>query len=241
MCSVVIIRMDDQLVVTMNRDERRDRAPETPPVTWPNGMQAPRDEAAAGTWIGVMPHGAWACLLNSYEVTKDQPQAISRGAIIPYILGADDPVLALQALDKTPYKPFRLLLGDAEGGLQQSHWDGQDFRQQQMTAMPFFTSSSSWQATEVLQQRKDVFDEWAAAGMPQDKLGRPLINLWREANEPRTGILMQRPETHTTSITQIRLKPLHNPAMQYWRADDVLPVSQSAFAIMSTNRQSLRA
>lgn len=69
MCSVSWSRSRGSLVVVMNRDERRDRAPGRPPRRWPAGRDggrftAPVDGDAGGTWIAVRDSGVVLALLN---------------------------------------------------------------------------------------------------------------------------------------------------------------------------------
>ena len=69
MCSVSWSRTRGSLVVVMNRDERRDRAPARPPRRWPGkgsggGFTAPVDGDAGGTWIAVRDSGVVLALLN---------------------------------------------------------------------------------------------------------------------------------------------------------------------------------
>lgn len=68
MCTVTVHRSANRLLVTMNRDEARDRAPEVPPAIHHNDVNwlAPSDSARGGTWIGVNDRGVVACLLNGY-------------------------------------------------------------------------------------------------------------------------------------------------------------------------------
>ena len=204
MCSVVIVRFGEMVCITMNRDESRTRVPEFPPSRWSSGLIAPRDGLHKGTWIGVMPNGAWACLLNSYEPVNASAHRPSRGLLVPEILAADDPGQVLQGLELSNFMPFRLLMG-SKGGPILYHWDGKTFRPRAIPALPYFVSSSSWQAERVLAERAMTFEMWQQANMPHDHLGRPLLNLWQEPGSPETGILMEGSETHTTSVTQLRL------------------------------------
>jgi hypothetical protein len=74
MCSVSWSRSRGGLVVVMNRDERRDRAPARPPRRWPGGpdaggFTAPVDGAAGGTWIAVRDSGLVLALLNHHPAS----------------------------------------------------------------------------------------------------------------------------------------------------------------------------
>ena len=114
MCSVVIVRFGDIVCVTMNRDEFRARVPELPPARWSSGLIAPRDGLGQGTWIGVMPDGAWACLLNSYEPVNVSARRPSRGLLVPTILAANDPEQLLHNLDLSVRWMPRFIIGTAK-------------------------------------------------------------------------------------------------------------------------------
>ena len=228
MCSVVIVRFGDIVCVTMNRDEFRARVPELPPARWSSGLIAPRDGLGQGTWIGVMPDGAWACLLNSYEPVNVSARRPSRGLLVPAILAANDPEQLLHNLDLSNYMPFRLLVGSKMDAALH-HWDGKTLQRRAISTMPYFISSSLWQAERVLAERATTFKMWQQANMPHDRLGRPLLHLWQEPQSPETGILMERSETHTTSMTQLRLGSGQSQDVQYWPSHHLVPIGRDAF------------
>ena len=161
-----------------------------------------------------MPDGAWACLLNSYEPVNVSARRPSRGLLVPTILAANDPEQLLHNLDLSNYMPFRLLVGSKMDAALH-HWDGKTLQRRAISALPFFVSSSSWQAERVLAERATTFKIWQQANMPHDRFGRPLLHLWQEPGSPETGILMERIETHTTSMTQLRLGSGQSPELQY--------------------------
>ena len=67
MCTLTIHQGKNNLTVTMNRDEKRERSGELPPYKWPDSdFWAPQDKKANGTWFGVNEKGRVACLLNGY-------------------------------------------------------------------------------------------------------------------------------------------------------------------------------
>jgi hypothetical protein len=229
MCSVSIQCVDETVCITMNRDELRERAPETPPSRWSSGLIAPRDAASQGTWIGVAPNGIWACLLNSYEPVIQSAYRPSRGLLVPRVLAAqDDPEQLLRFVDLQKYLPFRLIIG-IKWNLTLYHWDGKELGKQVITILPYFISSSSWRPEKVLVEREIAFRTWQGANMPHDLAGRPLLHLWQEPDAPESGIFMRRVEAYTTSITQIRLRNGRSPEMGYWPSDNISPVGRDAF------------
>ena len=228
MCSVVIVPFGEMTCVTMNRDKSRARVPELPPTRWSSALIAPRDGLSQGTWIGVMPNGAWACLLNSYEPVNVSERRPSRGLLVPTILAANDPEQRLQSLDLSNYMPFRLLMGSKVAPVLY-HWDGKALRRRAISTLPYFVSSSSWQAEHVLAERATTFKMWQRANMPHDRSGRPLLHLWQEPQSPEIGILMERSETHTTSMTQLRLGNGQSQDLRYWPRHQLMPIGRDAF------------
>ena len=226
MCTVTVLHRQHAIIISMNRDEQRARLAEQPPSLWPNStLTAPQDAAAGGTWMGVNAQGHWACILNSY-VPYTPPQAPpSRGSIIPMLLASDDPRTALMTLACEPYRPFRIMLG-TPSGWELFHWNGQTLSPEAKSdGHDFMISSSSWNIEAVLNARHAAFAAWQAQGSRYDDAGIATIHRWQEAGFEREGILMARPETHTTSLTQIVLGAQAVPSMHYWPAEVLTPIS----------------
>ena len=101
MCTVTLRCGAGAVALTMNRDERWERAPEEAPrriagdALRPSWL-APFDSASGGTWIGVNERGVASCVLNGYEPAdkglRGDPSVPSRGSIIPRILEEQDGV-----------------------------------------------------------------------------------------------------------------------------------------------------
>jgi uncharacterized protein with NRDE domain len=226
MCTVTILARPRGFCITMNRDERRTRAAEYAPAPWgDNGLIAPRDPVGGGTWIGLNPRGQWACIMNSYVAHTPTRDDTSRGEIIPLLLAQGDPSAALATLDVAAYRPFRLILGT------RTHWQLYHSNGQSLTVearsegRDVMFSSSSWNADAVLPARNAAFARWQAHGSAVDAQGIPTIHRWQEAGDEKTAILMQRPESATTSITQINFADESNtPTMHYWPANELAPM-----------------
>ena len=103
MCLVVValaVHPRYALVVAANRDEFHARA--ALPAHW--GLQPPfagvlagRDLAGGGTWMGVRRDGRWALVTNVRDGHRNDPEAPSRGGLVPYVLNA--PFIPATALD----------------------------------------------------------------------------------------------------------------------------------------------
>jgi uncharacterized protein with NRDE domain len=120
------------LVVAANRDEFHARPAR--PAHW--GTEAPfaqilagRDLAAGGTWLGVRRDARWALLTNVRGSGKFDPDAPSRGSLVPTILNDPRPAtkqLSALATSATAahgraYNGFNLLAGDANSAVWMSN------------------------------------------------------------------------------------------------------------------------
>lgn len=117
MCTLVVashVVPGHPLVVVANRDELRARA-SSPPMRWPAGFVAPRDEVAGGTWLGYTERGVFVAITNRYLGPRD-PSRASRGAIVLAALevtgSARDIHEAMKDLDPRAYNGFHLVYAD---------------------------------------------------------------------------------------------------------------------------------
>ena len=121
MCLAVIaldVHPSYALVLAANRDEFHAR-PAAAAGWWGDGDAPPilagRDLAQGGTWLGVAPDGRFAFVTNVREPGRFDPDAPSRGALVPALLrdprgfrGALEAIVA----DAKRYNGFNLVAGD---------------------------------------------------------------------------------------------------------------------------------
>jgi len=229
MCTITLHRNGPRFLLTFNRDERRERAPEVPPALshTKSGLAilAPRDGQAAGTWIGVNSRGVAACLLNGYREQEqyrhvDPLSNISRGAIVPQVLAAGDYMDALHFIDgkfdPKVYLSFTLLLIGA-GNAIAVQWDGfGELEVRQLASDWEMITSSSWNREAVLEWRRRAFEEWVRAGATFEG-DLPSLHLHQPEGMAEWSPLMAREQTATRSITQVDLDPRGSRAeMLYW-------------------------
>jgi hypothetical protein len=106
------------LRVECNRDELLTRQPALPPTLWAAGPRRalmPIDPDSGGTWIAGNDAGLVFVLLNANPGMRVGAGEISRGTIIPSLVGCATVSRALsqaQGLDTGRYAPFRLLIVD---------------------------------------------------------------------------------------------------------------------------------
>jgi uncharacterized protein with NRDE domain len=106
------------LVVAANRDEFHER-PTAPMAKWPppHDILAGRDLRANGTWLALERRRRFGVVTNFRDLQKPQPQAPSRGGLIPrYLSGEAPPAAFFGALeaDAAAYAGFNLLLADRD-------------------------------------------------------------------------------------------------------------------------------
>lgn len=78
------------LVVAANRDEYHAR-PAAPAAWWDEGWLGGRDLAAGGAWLGVTREARWALVTNVREPSRHDPNAPTRGSLVPAALADPAP------------------------------------------------------------------------------------------------------------------------------------------------------
>lgn len=130
MCTVTVLppsllssgANDDQrlLRVACNRDELLTRAPALPPTLWAAGPRRalmPIDPQSGGTWIAANDAGLVFVLLNASSGVPARAGAVSRGTIVPTLVGCPTVSLALEQARRIRVDrlaPFRLLIIDRD-------------------------------------------------------------------------------------------------------------------------------
>ncbi len=80
MCTLVLLQRPHQLLaVSGNRNELLSRPSSEPRVA--NGVLAPHDEVAGGSWLGLNRHGLFVCVTNRRGAMID-PSRRSRGLLV---------------------------------------------------------------------------------------------------------------------------------------------------------------
>ncbi len=235
MCTVTLFRSADRLLVTMNRDERRNRSEEQPPRrAGGQGMPdwiGPADGDTGGTWFGANDRGMVACLLNAYAPgdlellgRNDVP---SRGGIIPELL-LRAPTEARNWLDSdfdpSPYPSFTLLLATA-GTTDVYSWRlDTGIAKMALEDGWSMVTSSWWRTAEVVEWRREQFKRWCDEGGPEDN-GVPSFNLLEVPDRRQWSPMMTRSFSITRSLTQAELASGRSDLrVRYWRRDGECPI-----------------
>ena len=111
------------LVVAANRDEDPARGGD-PPGRWPDGIVAPRDPKAGGTWIGVNAHGVVSAVTNRAGPLAAGPKVKSRGGLPLEALKEKTAMAARRRAERIPtflFSPFNWLYADVHHAFIDEH------------------------------------------------------------------------------------------------------------------------
>ncbi len=250
MCTVSVLPLLDPsgvlagVRIVSNRDELRTRAPSSPP-SWrrvrfdparptAGGMSGeretraiwPMDIEAGGTWIGASRDGLVLSLLNlNLPGTPAGAGRVSRGLIIPSLIGAPDVADAIAALDAMPlpdFDPFRLVAIGAHASertprVAEASWDGRRLRLSWHALAPMCFASSGL-GDHLVTPRIALFEsmviERGATPALQDE-----FHGHRWPDRPEISVLMSRGDARTVSITSVEVaggtSASRPPAMSY--------------------------
>lgn len=237
MCTLTVHHTPHQLLVTMNRDEARDRADERPPRRIRNEATrvewlAPVDGEAGGTWIGTNDRGIHACLLNRYlpgdlAIAAANPQRKSRGHIILDLLAQGDESAVLRWIDcifdPTPYPSFQLVVLGVPH-TQSFSWDGRDLRRETHVGEWLLFTSSSWRSEDVAEYRRREFESWLREGASFNA-SIPGFHLLAPQDRLEWSPFMQREYSTTRSVTQIETGVVRGETeMRYWPREKLVPL-----------------
>lgn len=119
MCSVILFIGEEGVFAAANRDEMAGRPWQPPAEYWP-GICGGRDALAGGTWLALNRHKMMAAVLNREGTLGPEPGKLSRGQLPLLALrqaSATAGAEAIGALDAGDYRPFNLVLADADGAV----------------------------------------------------------------------------------------------------------------------------
>lgn len=141
MCTLVLLRRPGHawpLLIAANRDEQASRPARPPARHWPDRPEvvAGLDVEAGGSWLGLNDHGLVAAVLNRRGSLGPAPGKRSRGELVLEALDhaeATAAAAALEELDPAAYRPFNLVVADAQEAFWLRH-DGTSIRRRQVPA-----------------------------------------------------------------------------------------------------------
>jgi uncharacterized protein with NRDE domain len=124
-CTVVVLVRRDHpypVLLAANRDERINRAWDSPAAYWPEqpDVVAGRDRSAGGTWMGINRHGVVAAILNRAGTLGPVLGKRSRGELPLIALRhatARQAAAAIGDLDAGDWRDFNMVLADRTGAM----------------------------------------------------------------------------------------------------------------------------
>lgn len=229
MCTVSVIFPPDQpglFRVVSNRDEQRSRPPATPP-TWhaikggATDARAlwPTDTLAGGTWIAAAQHGLVLAILN---LNPNPPVSVrgvrgllSRGSVIPALIGQRDAAAAMEGLRKLPldrFAPFRLVAVNAvpleagspalnSGRVLEARWDRRDFSVHEHHG-PAVCFTSSGLGDHTVQDRLTMFDR-SIATATISAIAQDEFHSHQWPDRPGASVRMSREDARTVSVAAV--------------------------------------
>ena len=228
MCTLTIDRRSERVLVTMNRDERWTRAPETPPGLHPakgggRAWIAPADGERGGTWIGANDAGVVACLLNAYAPGDldlvGRPDIPSRGEIVPAVLEHDwHGAMRYVEHDLHPehYPSFVLVILGAQASRVIRWTLAGEVEHEAVPDGWSLITSSWWRGADVVAWRRRRFEAWLAEGAPLEG-PLPAFNLLDAPDEREHSPFMTRSYAGTRSVTQVQVdRGRSTVEMRYW-------------------------
>jgi hypothetical protein len=237
MCSVSWSRGSGGLIVVMNRDERRDRAPARRPRRWPGagvagrgGFTAPVDGEAGGSWIAARDSGVVLALLNHQPGSRSRHGAgggmhrpggsrggprvplprVSRGLLLT-TLAAESRVpdaARLRSAGLASFAPFRLFVAGPSTPPRVFTWNGATLASRRLDPRRGFLTSSSWNPRAVIAARQATFRAFARRHRQPTRAD--LLALHASADHPRGtpwAICMSREDACTVSTTVVDVGP----------------------------------
>jgi uncharacterized protein with NRDE domain len=188
MCTLVVaanVDASSPLVVIANRDEQLGRA-SSPPMQWPGGFFAPRDELAGGTWLGWNPHGVFVGITNRYLGPRDATRR-SRGELVVNALESTSVRAIHEAagrIDPAQYNGFHLVYTDGREVLA-TVADGKNLMQLSLGQGLSIVTERSFGAADDSARVRRILDRWSEGARdrlltdhdPADPLAATCIHL----------------------------------------------------------------
>jgi hypothetical protein len=231
MCTVSIIPLPEPggYRLMTNRDEHRERAEALPPrwheVRRGEGASRalwPTDAAAGGTWVASSEHGLTLTLLNlnlRSEAGESPARfgGVSRGLVIPRLIGCGTPeeaAEALGAMDVREFLPFRLIAvgpgvpGGRDGGrarIVECRSDGRSVAVARHDGSPICFVSSGL-GDRLVEPRLGLFERMVVArGATAEAQDEFHAHVWPD--RPQVSVMMSRTDARTVSVCRVEARP----------------------------------
>ena len=211
MCTVSFIPVNDNYILTSNRDEKKLRRPAVPPAVYTNygtRLLYPKDADAGGTWICVNPNGNAGVLLNG-AFTRHiaaPPYRKSRGLVLLQLLSAKKPVNGFKGIELHQIEPFTIVLLE-DNQLYECRWDGnKKYRRLLANDQAYIWSSSTLYSEAVVHKRERWFTQWRSENPQPTQEEIIRFHHFAGDGDEQNNLLMNRDgDMLTVSITSLEI------------------------------------
>lgn len=199
------------LRVVCNRDELLTRAPALPPTLWAAGHRRalmPIDPHGGGTWIAANDAGLVFVMLNVNDGLPAQAGDISRGTIIPTLVGCGTVSRALthaQQIQADRFAPFRLLIVDRHEVVDCWPVGGRIRHRRSYLRSAILRTSSGLGDAVVAGPRRTLFQRMFT-GTPDARVAQDYFHRHQWPGREAISVHMRRSDAGTVSRTVVEVR-----------------------------------
>lgn len=225
MCILSIVKSNDRLIITSNRDEQRSRKNSQIPAIINSGNRKSilaRDAQAQGTWLLTDNFGRSAVLLNGAFTshTSTPPYRESRGIILMNLFQEEQFKSAFLFYNLNNIEPFQVIYVDLKNALQ-CVWDGEQKHvfQIDLSKPQVYFSPTLYERSQRDVKRKNFLSTFEKI----DSITKAELFDFHTANKEENSDLnffMNREFQTTKSVTQIEIYQTQTNYLQ-WQAWDM--------------------
>ncbi len=244
MCTASWLKRDGTLHLFFNRDELLTREAGLPPARFESGgvvWIAPRDGRAGGTWIAATAHGAALALLNR-SAGRQPRAAISRGRLLPNLIGAERPEqldALLATLPLARFAPFRLVAlfrGEADGRI--ASWDGMQLEAGEVSSALGLLCSSGLGDEQATAARSAVWERMRAETEAWGAARHAAFHCDHTPRPSSLSVCMHRDDAATVSYTEIEISA-HEAILRYFGTPPCVATSPGVASVQVGSTRAL--
>jgi hypothetical protein len=222
MCILSIVQQGNEIIVTSNRDEKRERPNSCAPeviVRDGRSIVYAQDSLQNGTWLVADDSGKVAVLLNGAikPHVPNPPYRMSRGLLLLDLFEKDDFLIAFEEIDLTGIEPFQMIFISKKSSCQML-WDEQFKR-----VIPFHDAAiicffSSTLYSEHHQKEKENWFK-NQFGILEDNSALHLFDIHQQRSDSvEDGCFFLNNTTHLTkSVSQVVIAGGHS-IYRHWQS-----------------------
>ncbi len=219
MCTLTIVSIEPGVLrLVFNRDELVSRPPALPPRVSGFGTRRallPIDPVSGGTWIAATDAGLAFALLNLNQQPaddhwSDDAPGVSRGQVIPALLGSSSLEEALVRAGRTwdrGFRPYRLIITDRRQIAVLTTNGGPPMLERQAVSPTPSLFTSSGLGDHLVEGPRRALFERIVDGSPDPVAAQDRFHRHRWGSMPHVSVRMDRGVARTVSLTVLRMEP----------------------------------